>query len=318
MRFHIVLRSLVFSASIIALPNSEIAAKEIGESNAQNEDIVVVGPEKQMAEFEKLITNQFNVTGGGRHNGQYARFAVPVCPSVSGLSDRQSRAIEKRIRQVASMADVPVAKEKCKPNLFLAVVKDGSSEIKTLRRKKSRLFGQMTHRERDKIEQSGGPAYSWKATATLSSDSAQSAKSGSYTLVAGEGSIGAITAGGQRSHVKSKIARSTMEGIAYSYLLVDIEALNGISAAQLADYAAMVSLIDIEVGMDTEVPTGSILSLFSEIEDISLRPQSLSGGDLLLLRALYKAPANVKAPLQRSAMIYSMSEGLNNPERVIR
>ncbi len=109
-----------------------------------------------------------------------------------------------------------------------------------------------------------------------------------------------------------------MEGIAYSYLLIDIDALKGISAAQLADYAAIMSLINIDFSSETAVPSGSMLSLFSDFEDDALRPTSLSGGDLLLLRGLYKVPANVRAPMQRSAMIHTMREGLKNPEKVDR
>ncbi|WP_417622146.1 hypothetical protein [Parasphingorhabdus sp.] len=222
------------------------------------------------------------------------------------------------------MADIGVGKENCRPNLFVAIVEDGGSEIKLLRSKKGRLFGSLTHSERDRIEQSGGPVYSWKTTETMGSDSDYNAAGGTFTFMAGsngpggEPALGGAQTNGQATQVKSKISRSTIEGISYSYLLIDSKALPGISAAQLADYAAMVSLIDIDVGSDNQVPEGSILSLFSETEDESLRPTSLSGGDLLLLRGLYKVPANVKASLQRSAMIHTMSEGLKDPERIDR
>ncbi len=314
---HIGLTTL-FTASVVAMTNPANATQEAKQSAFQDDEIVVIGQKKKMAEFQKLIVDHFRVSGGGRHDGQYARFAQPVCPSVAGLAERQSKAIQDRIRQIAEMAEIEVAKDDCRPNIFLAVVEDGGSEIKMLRSKKGRLFGSLTASARDRIEQSGGPVYSWKATQTLGSDSRHGASAGSFTFLADENGLGGSTVNGQRTHVKSKIARSTTEGIAYSYLLIDSKALRGVSAAQLADYAAMVSLIDIEVQSDTQVPDGSILSLFSEIEDKSLRPTSLSSGDLLLLRGLYKVPANVSASLQRSAMIHTMNEGLKNPERIDR
>ncbi|MEO9469611.1 MAG: hypothetical protein ABJD75_08205 [Parasphingorhabdus sp.] len=275
-----------------------------------------------MAEFRNLIVNHFNVSNGGRHNGQYARFAAPICPSVSGLSERQAIAIENRMRDIAKMTGVPVAPEGCRPNVFLAIVDDGTSEIKQLRRKKPRLFNSLTHQKRDKIEQGNGPVYIWKATETMASDSRKSARAGSMNLMAGGNgpglgaALGGASGTGQRTHVKSKIKRSTMEGIIYSYMLIESQSLKGVSAAQLADYVTMMSLIDIDFNAETEVPAGSMLSLFSDIEDKSLRPNSLSGGDLLLLRGLYKVAANVKAPLQRSAIIHTMREGLKNPERI--
>ena len=315
---------MLFTASFVATTCPAKATQDAEKSASSDSEIVVTGQKKQMAEFQKLIVNHFRVTGGGRNNGQYARFAQSVCPSVAGLAERQVKAIEQRIREVADMADIGVAKENCRPNLFVAIVEDGGAEIQLLRKKKNRLFGSLSHSERDRIEQSGGPVYSWKTTETMGSDSNYNAAGGTFTFMAGENgagggpALGGAQTNGQTTHVKSKISRSTIEGISYSYLLIDSKALEGVSAAQLADYAALVSLIDIEVGSDTQVPEGSILSLFEETDDKSLRPTSLSGGDLLLLRGLYKVPANVKASLQRSAMIHTMSEGLKDPERIDR
>lgn len=98
--------------------------------------------------------------------------------------------------------------------------------------------------------------------------------------------LGGASGQGQRTHVKSKIKRSYSEGIIYSYLLIEIDALNGVSASQLADYAALMSMIDMDFDRKTVFPGGSMLSLFSDHTDNSLRPTSLSGGDFLLLRGL--------------------------------
>ena len=316
--------AMLFTASVVATINPANAAQEAEQPAVQDDEIVVIGQKKKMAEFRNLIINHFRVSGGGRHDGQYARFAQPVCPSVAGLAERQIKAIEDRIRQIAEMAEIEIGKEDCSPNIFLAIVEDGGAEIKLLRDKKPRLFGTLSASARDKIEQSGGPVYSWKATQTLGSDTRHSANAGSFTFMGapngpgGGVALGGAQTNGQRTHVKSKIARSTTEGITYSYLLIDIKALPDVSAAQLADYAAMVSLIDIEVGRDTPVPEGSVLSLFSHIGDKSQRPDSLSSGDLLLLRGLYKVPANMSAGQQRSAMIHTMNEGLKHPERIDR
>lgn len=312
------------TALMLTSGSPAVANQETAQSAKQKEEILVIGQKRQMAEFTNLIVNHFNVSNGGRHNGQYARFAAPICPSVSGLSERQGSAIEDRMREIAKMTGVPVAAEGCRPNIFLAIVDDGAAEIKLLRRKKARLFSSLTHRKRDKVEQGGGPVYIWKATETMASDSRKSAKGSSITLLAGGNgpglgaALGGASGTGQRTHVKSKIKRSTMEGIVYSYMLIESKSLKGISAAQLADYATMMSLIDIDFNEETKVPAGSMLSLFSDFEDKSLRPQSLSGGDLLLLRGLYKVAPNVKAPLQRSAIIHTMRQGLKNPKRVGR
>jgi len=305
------------TATIVAISGPAVAKQQPDQLSAKDEEIIVTGQKHRLAEFRNLITNQFNVSGGSSNTGQYPRFSSPVCPSVAGLSERQSNAIEARIREIAEMAEIPVATAKCDPNIFVAVIEDGAAEIQLLRSKKSRLFASLTHSKRDAMEQSGGPVYSWKATQTIGSDTGHSAGAGSITLMAdapggsnggSSAALGDMMVAGQRTHVKSKISKSTTEGIAYSYLLIESKALEGVSASQLADYAAMVSLIDIDVSSKSDVPTGSILGLFSNSDNKEDLPQSLSGGDLLLLQGLYKVPANVNAPLQRSAMLHTMQE----------
>ncbi len=297
---------------LLTLSAPTMATKD---ANKESEDIVVIGQQTKVEQLQNLITNQFKISGGGKQTGQYARFAAPICPSVGGFSDKQKLEIENRIREVALLAELPIAAKKCRPNLFVAVVADGVEEIAMLRKKRGGVFSSLTHSQRDKMVLSGGPVYSWKSSQRMASDSGTDARAGSYSVVGDDGNLGVMSFGGQRSHVKSKIKKTTFTGISYSYLLIESRALTGVSPTQLADYASVASLIDIDVNFDTAPPASSILSLFSDLVDDQSKPQNLSNGDLLMLRGLYKVPANVKASLQRSAMLHAIEQSLASDEK---
>ncbi|GAB5488463.1 MAG: hypothetical protein Pars2KO_20330 [Parasphingorhabdus sp.] len=297
---------------LLTLGSPAQATKDTKAGTEKADEIVVTGQKTKTEIIQELIVNQFNISRGSRHSGQYARFAAPICPSVGGLPEKQAAIMEDRIRDIAEVAELSVAPAKCKANLFVVAVDDGSKEIESLRKKRANLFISLSHRERDKIMESDGPVYSWKTTVAMSNGGRHSAKAGTIDIMAD--SLGEISVRGQRSHIKSKIQQSDFVGINYSYLLIEKQALKDISLNQLADYAALVSLIDIDVNFDTPPPANSILSLFAGLPANQSNPGSISEGDMLMLRGLYKVPANVKAPLQRSAMLHTIDEALKSED----
>lgn len=305
--------SLIIGTTILLIFGGPVqATKDTKASAEKTEDIVVTGQKTRTEIIQELIANQFNVSRGGRHNGQYARFAAPICPSVGGIPEKQAAIMEDRIRDIAEVAELSVAPAKCRANLFVVAVDDGSKEIASLRKKSANLFNSLTHRERDKMMESNGPVYSWKATMAMSNGGQHSARVGTIDIISA--TLGAISVRGQRSHVKSKIKQTDFVGINYSYLLIENRALKDVSLNQLADYAALVSMIDIDINFETSPPANSILSLFSEAPADQSKPGSISEGDVLMLRGLYKVPANVKAPLQRSAMLHTIDKALKSEE----
>ena len=307
------LSALIATSMLLAVGSAAQATKDSRTDAEQTDEIVVTGQKTRTEIIQDLIVNQFNISRGGRNNGQYARFAAPICPSVGGLPEKQAAIIEDRIRDIAEVAGLSVAPAKCRENLFVVAVDDGAKEIESLRKKRANLFNSLSHRERDKMMENGGPVYSWKSTVAMSNGGRHSARAGTIDIISD--SLGPISVRGQRSHVKSKVQRSDFVGINYSYLLIENKALKDISLNQLSDYAALVSLIDIDVNFETVPPINSILSLFSKSPAGQGKLGSISEGDLLMLRGLYKVPANVKAPLQRSAMLHTIDEALKSEEK---
>jgi hypothetical protein len=63
------------------------------------------------------------------------RWLVPVCPLVAGLSQVQGEFMLARLSEVARQAGVPLAGEKCSPNLDIVATADPSGLPKSWRRR---------------------------------------------------------------------------------------------------------------------------------------------------------------------------------------
>lgn len=300
---------IITAITSFAWPCSLKASDTLTSEKQSSSDILVIGTKKKTEIFKDVITRQFKVRGGGRFSGQYATFSAAICPSVGGFSDKHNKAVEDRIREVAAIVGIPVAAAGCSENLSVLAVENGPNAIQELRKKRRGMFAALSHYERDKLMNGDGPVYSWKAIGKLSTGSGADAKGGRISIPAGVGSLGPISVGGQRSHVKSKLVQSTFEGISHAYVLIENAQLRGITPNQLADYAAMVSLIDIKPDSNVTSLPDSILTLFDG-EDDGIRPVSIAQEDLFLLTALYKAPRSLKATGQRSAMLHFINQEL--------
>jgi hypothetical protein len=69
------------------------------------------------------------------------RWLVPVCPLVAGLPQVQGEFMLARLSEVARQAGVPLAGEKCSPNLDIVATADPSGLLKSWRRRDRGLYG---------------------------------------------------------------------------------------------------------------------------------------------------------------------------------
>lgn len=278
---------------------------------ASDQDIVVTGTKTTKAAIAEFIKTTIATPKGGRHEGQYARFAQPVCPKVVGLSDENKRQVEKRMRGVAKAADMRVAKEGCKPNVFVMVVSDGHEAVSMLRKKRSRLFGGMSLPQRERIANSGGPAYAWKRIQTGSAETGALQNSDETRIVPTD-SFAKTEVPIMNSNVKSKIKRTIQQTMTHSFLLLEKDALVDLTTVQIADYAAMRSYIDTRDSNKSPTPRYSILALLDSPETGEKIPSSVSEMDLMLLSSLYNTPSDVSASMQSAAMLHRFEKELTS------
>ena len=241
---------------------------------------------------------------GGSNTGQYARFSSPICPKVFGFSDNNNAAIEQRIRGVSMAADIRVGGSDCQPNIYVVVIEDGKSAVTMLRKKHHRIFGALPIYKRKQLAESAGPVFGWKAIMTISADGASTHAPNSGTALAEDAGSGLSEDrwSASRSNVKSLIKQPMKEDMRASYLLIEQKALAGMTTVQIADYAAVHSLMETHGDPDQEAAFFSILSLFKNKTAGRDLPDSISEWDLILLSTLYDSPSDVRARLQRSIM----------------
>lgn len=163
-----------------------------------------------------------------------------------------------------------------------------------LRDKHHRIFGNLPISERTALERSAGPTFAWQAISTRYTDKSELLDS-----------PGAITSYEDMlllgyTKVNSRIKLPVEEDIRASYLLLEKKSLLGLTTVQIADYAAMSSLIETSNDSRSKSHQSSILSLFNDRKEKPAPPDSVSEWDLILLHSLYSSSGDVRARLQRS------------------
>lgn len=302
---------LRISSAVIALSLSTTATatKNSAEKVGDNSDIVVTAPKSVKKIIARFIDSAMATPTGGKHAGQFARFSGAICPSVKGLSEQNNLQIEERIRNVALASDIAVGRENCAPNVHVNIVADGAEALSLIRKKRSDMFDSVPLYKRDLIAKSGGPAYSWKRLDTVSAEANVVQRPDNVTeLPSDEPDKTYVPA--LYSNVKSRIKKTVKQQITRSFLLIEKDALVGLTTVQIADFAAMRSLIDSEQSTNSDTPSYSILSLFNDGNGPDDAPQSVSEMDLALLSSLYNSPSDVSASMQSSAMIHKMNKEL--------
>ncbi|MEO1044640.1 MAG: hypothetical protein AAFX04_04300 [Pseudomonadota bacterium] len=268
-------------------------------------------------EQRKAILGYIDAVISETPGDQYARFTDPVCPSAIGFSKENNALIEKRIRQVAKHAGVEVADAECSPNIHLLIVDDGKSALRTLRRRYRAAFGQMPLWQRDRLQRNEGPVYAWHTTDTISNEDGTSrSRLGAGVPVPGGGNsvIGSEAVNAARTSTKSLIGVPVRQELRHAFVIIEQDAVAGMTTVQLADYALMRGLIQTDPEGPKKANIESVLELFDPELRSDDRPLSVRDWDVALLTALYKAPVNVRSARQRSAMRQFFTDYLNTDD----
>ncbi len=266
--------SLVFAAGAPLSAQSNEAAIT---SSTKTPQIVVPG-DLDAGERKKAV-NQFIRAVLRSPKGQYARFNAPICPTVLGFSDNVRTLIEGRIREVAGAANIKVAGESCDPNLHVMAVADGRATIQDIRSRRTGAFGQMLPAHRNTIERGGGPVFNWHAVFPVSTDDRRNRMrqgTGFVTVVAsdpGRAGIPLLSEDGFNAgmtNVKSRLLKAVRQDITHGFVLMESEALLGLSPIQIADFAAMRGLLSADPETEDLGPVATIMTLFDGTKEAQL------------------------------------------------
>ena len=294
------LSHLILSALILSQP----AVAQKPASEADPDDIVVTGTRDQL----KAIKNYVNGLTSVVSSNTLARYPEnSYCPAVLGLSAERNRQIAERMRTVAAAAGVKPAAPGCAPSALVMFVENKERFLEEFRKTHPVYF---SNPNGDSWTPSKGEerAVAWQLVQQLDPDGVPLQRTSKF----GPTTVSSTMRG-------SRILSMAETAVAMSVVIVDREALRGLTPTQIADYALMRTLTD----PSADAAKGSKQFTILQAIDApmgSAVPQSLTEWDLAYLKGRYSGdPARYgqsqRAAIQRSVERAAAKSGKGEVER---
>jgi len=228
------------------------------------------------------------------------RWRAPLCFAVAGLPGEAGLTVLARLSQIAVSAGARIARRNCEYNFYVVMTPEPDQLLKRIYRRDHHAFDQDTGMPaiRRFLSPSNPQAVRvWHNAGTVNKDGLP---------IGVDAPCGAISVGSQSVPVScqyeaSHLVRADVIGLTLALVIVDTTLTKDLSYTQLADYAAMVGLTDIEPATDVgNAPT--ILRLFAESPES--RPSGQTAWDQAFLYALYHTEQSSQT--QRSEIAVKM------------
>jgi hypothetical protein len=258
------------------------------------EDILVTGSrDDPIGAFVEAVTVETD--------RQIARFEAPACPLSLGLPPDHNDFVEVRLRQIADHLGIGVQAPGCSPNIVVIVADAGDELAERLRADRPDVFATLDLHEIRAVMRQPGPVRSWQIVETKGADGRPLRP---VTLVPGGREFLGVTGGG----VGSLTRQATRQDLAVSYVVFDLDAIEGLTLLQLADHAAMQAFARTRVS--AMAPGRSILTMFEDRQAAAGPARELTAWDGAYLRALYRTGSTVTAHQQQANMVRAMHRDL--------
>ena len=219
---------------VAAFVVSAAAAAQQPPPPADQSEIVVTGQKTSKEAIGRFVRDLTPVGADGR----LGRFEHSICPRVFGLAASQKAAVETRIRLVAKAAGIVVSSAKCAPNIVVIVAADKRAVLEELRRHHGDYFGEMSGNQIHKLVTDPAPGAAWQINGPpMSADGKD--------LYADPGTGVYVN---RTFNASSRITVQAYPQFDAAVVIVERQALDGLTTTQLADYAALRSLTGIKIG----------------------------------------------------------------------
>lgn len=236
-------------------------------------DTVTVEARRRRELLEQQISTFVTEIASHSKAESLARWTLPICPVVAGLTFEQGKFVFQRVSQVASEAGIPLAPVECKPNLVVVMTREPEKLLENWWDEQPRLFN--SDRGVAPIKRKIRTPAPVRVFYNACSVPPSLAKTfGRHVLAhCNAGELG------------SRLTWNVIRAIYFVIVVVDKQKTEGVAIGPLTDYIAMMSLAHIRRDPDLgAAPT--ILRLFDETG--APAPQGLSAWDRLFLESLYK------------------------------
>ena len=288
------LASLLAAAALTAQPAPQAAPAQDPSSPApvELEGLTITG-----RRLDDVISDFVSEASAPIRRRGLARWRDPVCVGVVNLRADAAAFIADRVTAVAADLGVDAGREGCRPNIAVIATDDAGALAAALteaRRRAFRTGATGTDRGgaalRDFVE-TERPVRWWQTSLPIDSRTGQRA-----VRAPGEctGACGSIYDFAPVVVVDSaSLLRSTViDNLQRAIVIIDVDDIQNVSLAQLADYVAMVSLAQIDPNAQTD-SYASILNVFA-MPDTA---EGLTEWDRAYLAGLYNSEQNLRSTI---------------------
>ena len=278
---------LLLLIAVVGLVSSVTAAAADGvvpaDTAAPTPEVLVFA---QRLKLEARITNFVYGITVLQNSEAVARWQSPVCPQVTGLARQPGEFVLERVSEIARIAGAPLAKENCRPNLFIFVTSQPEQLLQAMEKRYFAVsFGNAAPSQVDAFVNTPRPVRVWHSPYwTPEGASPQGYGVPPSAQVLGGGLSSPPTYSTPGAMGASRLINPGSWTFGNVYVIVDQRQLHGVSQGQFADYIAMVSLADIKPSAHPG-DAHSILTLFADRPQAA--PAAMSDWDQAFLKSLY-------------------------------
>jgi hypothetical protein len=214
------------------------------------------------------------------------RWDSAVCPLVAGLPRGQGEFVLGRLSAIARGANVPLAGERCAPNLYVIVTSNPRRFLSLWWDHDPRLFstrhgiGGIQH-----FIETDSPVRVWYDVMAVDADlSSEIQTMLAQTMGVGPNGAQQTYPTNRSQALGSRLTYVDVRAIAWAIVVIDAQKLAKLNLGQLTDYVSLRSFVEIKPDTDAG-GAPSILNLFSDQEGSP--PPGLTAWDQALLHAVY-------------------------------
>lgn len=287
-------RLLAALAALIATSTAVAADPQSAPPQIEAKDEVVI---TGRAERDRLIRDYVRALTAVPGRDPLARFDhATLCPGVVGLSPARNAEIAQRMRVIAAAAGISLSKKAdCRPNALVIVATDKDAMIAALKQTHPAYFRDLAGALIDPPRQPGA-ATAWHLENRVDRFGQRVGHNGDYFSVS--------------TPLPSRISHTMRPIFVAAVVVIELDAVVGMTTTQLADYAAMRTFARTDPEKVKGVSAPTILSVLDAPDDAEV-PVTLTQWDLGYLRGLYAAAPMRSAWTQRGEIKREIARDLD-------
>lgn len=289
--------------TVSALAASQPAVTPADQMASQPDSIVVTGIRPTRNAIYRFV-DELTVPV----EGQIARFTQPICPATFGLPDAYNRVVEQRLRDDSLRVGIRLADGHCDANVVVIVADDPARLVAKLQRERPQIFVGLEFNQIQDVLRTNEPVRTWQAIEPRGFDGRPLRRV--MFIYSSDGPprpVGGSGAWVNPAASNSRITQNIRPDIVASFVVIDADAVDGLTLTQIADYAAMRALVRTRI--TPGLKERSILGVLDGNDSID----QLTEWDLAYLRALYRTSNTLSAHTQQSAIAGAMKRELDKP-----